>query len=122
MKTLIGTLQGNERGFGFAVTDAGDYYISAGNLNGAMDGDTVEVSVLETTDWRHPKSAYVRKVLTRANRTLVGTYRRGRRRDSVLPLNRKIPYEVLLLDRKKKRLHDNTRVVVGITDYPNAVH
>lgn len=122
MKTLIGTLQGNERGFGFAVTDAGDYYIAPKDLNGAMDGDLVEIGILESYDVRHPKSATVRKVLTHANRTLVGTYRRGRRRDSVVPLNRKIPYEVLLLDRKKKRLNDNTRVVVEITDYPNAVH
>lgn len=122
MKTLIGTLQGNERGFGFAVTDAGDYYIAPRDLKGAMDGDIVEIIVLEAHDVHHPKSAAVRKVLTRANRTLVGTYRRGRRRDSVIPLNRRIPYEVLLLDRKKKRLDDHTRVVVEITDYPNAVH
>lgn len=119
MNVLQGTLQGNERGFGFVLTEDGDYYVAPRDLNGAMDGDTVEIGVLESCDPRHPKSAYIRKVLTHANRTLVGTYRRGRRHDSVLPLNRKIPYEVILSDRKKKRLNDNTRVVVEITEYPN---
>ena len=122
MQVLQGTLQGNERGFGFAVTDEGDYYIAPRDLNGAMDGDSVEIGVLESFDPRHPKSAFVRKVLTHANRTLVGTYRHGRRHDIVIPLNRRIPYEIVITDRKKKRLNDNTRVVVEITHFPNAVH
>ncbi len=119
MKLLLGTFQGNERGFGFGITQDGDYYIPAGQTNGAMDGDTVELSVLPATDPRHPQSASVVRVTKRRNRTLICTYRSGRRRPFALPLNRRIPYEIQLSDRKKKSLPDRTRVVVELTDYPN---
>lgn len=119
MKVLTATFQGNERGFGFGITEDGDYYIPAGETNGAMDGDTVELSVRPSNDPRHPKSAAVLRVLKHHNRTLVCTYRSGRRKSFALPLNRRIPYEIHLSDRKKKPLADRTRVVVELIDYPN---
>ena len=118
MQRILATFQGNERGFGFAVTEDGDYYIPAGLTGGAIDGDTVEIAVTASRDPRHPKSAEVLRVTRRHHRTLVCTYRCGRRRAFALPLNRRIPYEIQLSDRKKKPLADRTRVVVELLEYP----
>lgn len=120
LERTLATFSGNERGFGFAVTEDGDYYIAAKNVNGAMDGDQIEITILHAFDARHSKSAYVRAVCNRAHRSLVGVYHRGRRNDYVLPLNPKIPYRILV-PIQKKRPPEDARVVVTLSGYPGAV-
>ena len=69
----IGTLIVNPKGFGFVVVEGEekDYYISKNNINGAINGDTVVISVID--DQKH--EAVVRSINERnLNNLIVGEF------------------------------------------------
>lgn len=69
----VGTLIANAKGFGFVVVEGeeNDYYISRNNINGAINGDTVVITVID--DQKH--EAVVKSINERnLNDLLVGEF------------------------------------------------
>ncbi len=69
----IGTLAMNPKGFGFVIVDGEDedYYVAKNNINGAINGDTVIITVIN----EEKKEAVIRKINQRnLNDLLVGEF------------------------------------------------
>ena len=69
----IGTFVANRKGFGFVIIDGEDkdYYVSANNVNGAIDGDEV---VIKVTDESRHEAAVVRVNKRNLTNMLVGEF------------------------------------------------
>ncbi|MCL2675402.1 MAG: ribonuclease R [Firmicutes bacterium] len=65
--TIVGKVDGNQRGFAFLLSEKGDLFIPKDKLSGARHGDTVKAV-------RIGDKAEVKEVLARGTSSLVGTY------------------------------------------------
>lgn len=77
-KTLIGKLSQKQPGFAFLICEQAqqeDIYLPASNLNQAMPGDTVKVSVYRDNRFGGRLRAQVIEILEHAHQTIVGTLR-----------------------------------------------
>ena len=83
---LAGTLQKHKNGFGFV--DAGgeeDIFIPPDGMNGAMDGDVVEIDLLPPYMWDRRPEAIVTRVRERAVSEVIGTFYRRKNYGFVVP-------------------------------------
>ena len=75
---VTGTFRGNDRGFGFIHYDeeAADLFVPAKHVGAAMDGDTVEVTIIKQVDASNGKGseAKVERVVERAASQLIGEF------------------------------------------------
>jgi ribonuclease R len=99
--SVTGRLIGHRDGYGFVVPDTPlegtdqDIFIPPDGMGSAMHGDRVEVRVIRTrADGR--VEGRLNRVLERAQKTVVGTFRAGARYNSVLPFEKRIPYEIMI--------------------------
>lgn len=118
---LVGSLDANERGFGFVIPhnkDQEDIFIPIDELNGAMHGDTVVANITsEAKDGKRTEGTIVR-ILERRNKTIVGTYTDSKSFGFVIPDENKISYDIFIPKGKKNNAKNNQKVVVEITRWP----
>lgn len=120
--TLIGTLQLHHRGFGFVTPErtfkSADIFIPKHLINGAVDGDTVEVEVSPEVSSKGPEGKIV-KVLKRGRTHLAGTIIDGMngRYTVFAPLLGKQKKVILL--SKEKPLQIGDRVIMHVTNWNN---
>ena len=114
---LKGTYKGNERGFGFVITDNGDYFIPPKCSNGALNGDTVvikkQISSKGSTD-----EAKVVQILVRGVQQVVGTFDGENGYGFVIPDDRNYSVDIYVHQKNTKGAKSGDKVVVLITDYP----
>ncbi len=114
---LKGTFKGNERGFGFVITDSGDYFIPPKCLGGALNGDTVvikkQVSLKGSTD-----EAKVVQILSRGTQKVVGTFDGENGYGFVIPDDRNYSVDIYVHQKNTKGAKSGDKVVVLITEYP----
>ena len=137
----IGIITITRKGYGFADTPDGEYFILRSYLRGAMDGDTVEVvrmSSLENRRQQRSRCSHtdsncgstaegknmpgcVRRVLGRAHSTVVGVFHRVDGLSVVRPLDERVVYDFFLdtSAAKKQKVSDGDLVVLRITTYPS---
>jgi ribonuclease R len=100
-RVVSGRLIGHRDGFGFVVPDAPleetdqDIYVRAEGMGSAMHGDRVEVRVVRAGRGGRLEGL-VHRVVERAQKTLVGEFHCGPRGNSVVPFERRIPYEIVI--------------------------
>ena len=86
---LVGRLQGNAKGFAFFIPDNNeedDVFIPAENLNSAMHNDRVMIRILKNGhNIATSREGEVYKVLSRANKTVVGTLEKDKHFGFVIP-------------------------------------
>ncbi len=70
---VVGEIRANQKGFGFLVTDNGDYYISQENMGYALHGDRCECAVIDGNSGKRD-AAIVLKILEHTVTRLAGTY------------------------------------------------
>lgn len=70
---VVGEIRANQKGFGFLVTDNGDYYISQENMGHALHGDRCECAVIDGNSGKRD-AAIVLKILEHTVTRLAGTY------------------------------------------------
>lgn len=98
---VSGRLIGHRDGYGFVVPDQRsegldrDIFIPASSMASAMHGDRVEVQVLRSKA-EGKLEGRILLVTERAQRTVVGEFRRGPRYNYVLPFDHRIPHEVVI--------------------------
>ncbi len=122
----IGTLAMNAKGFGFVIVDGEneDYYISKNNINGAVNGDTVIITVIN--EEKH--EAVIRKINQRnLNDLLVGEFYRKDDKNFIKLDDDKLNIIVEIDDENTKGAVPGHKVVVKInnnvskTNYYNGV-
>ncbi len=118
---IIGTLDANERGFGFVIPhnrQGEDIFVPASELNGAMHGDTVVVNIISEATSKKRTEGSITRVLERKNRTIVGTFTDSKKFGFLIPDEAKIGYDVFIPKAKKNGARHNQKVVVEITKWP----
>ncbi|QSX08218.1 ribonuclease R [Alkalibacter rhizosphaerae] len=114
-----GTLQGHAKGFGFVIPEdaisGNDIFISANNLNGALDKDKVLVKVIKKTDKRDEGEIF--QVLERGHQKIVGTYEKSRNFGFVIPDNDKLCKDIYISHGDAMGAKNGEKVVVDITTW-----
>ncbi len=117
--TVTGRLAVNPRGYGFVHSPAGDVYVGARDMRGAMHGDTVTVR-LHATERGRGRSGEVVEVLERANEAIVGRFEKQGRVGLVAPTDRRIRGDIMVDREGFGGASDGQIVVVRITHWPSS--
>ena len=117
-KHLCGIFTGNVRGFGFVTIEGEpeDIYIPEGQVNGALHGDFVQVSLLPGKSGKRREGA-VAQILERGMTRIVGTFQKSKNFGFVVPDNVKLGQDVFIPIEHSKGAVDGHKVVVELTDY-----
>ena len=124
-----GTLSLKRGGYGFVQTAEGEFFIPAGWLNGAFDGDLVEVSparqersrkaLAKAAKSSHKREARIVNVVERAHAEVVGRYEIAEPFGVVIPEDPGIPYDIFTLLSECPDVPDGAIVRVAMTTYPS---
>jgi ribonuclease R len=123
MNLAAGRIQGNERGFGFFIPD--DYnmkevFIPADSMNGAMHNDRVIIRINRgVTEGRSAEGEVIR-VLSRANKTVVGTFESSRYFGFVVPDDTRVSGDIFVPKDESNNALTGQKVVVQITKWPES--
>jgi len=118
---VVGTLEGNEKGFGFVVPDdrsRDDIFIPAESMAGAMHGDRVIANILRRSASGRRDEGEIIRILARENQFIVGTFEESRNFGFLIPDNSKISYDVYIPKSSFNGAKDRQKVVVEITKWP----
>ena len=122
MNLIAGYIEGHQKGYAFCIPDEKahkDLYIASANLNGAMDRDRVIVRKIKDHKYVNGREeAEVVRVLTRANKRLVGSYEENDGVGLVRPDERRISQCVIVPLEAALSAQDGDIVVVEITKWP----
>ena len=95
-QTVRGKLAITSKGFGFVqVDEKPDVFVAYENLHTAIDGDTVEAEVYPSSRKGKPAGRIVR-VVERADRDIVGIFRRNKQGGKVYPEDERLPSSLLI--------------------------
>ena len=124
-----GVLSVTKGGYGFVQTAEGEFFIPASDMNGAFDGDVVEVSPARQERSRKAlaraassskrREARVKRVVEHAHAELVGRYEKAEPFGVVIPEDPRIPYDIFTLLSENPNVPDGTIVRVSLTTYPS---
>ena len=124
-----GTLSLKRGGYGFVQTAEGEYFIPAGKVNGAFDGDLVEISPVHQEQSRkalakaakstRKREARIVRVVERAHAEIVGRFEVAEPFGVVVPEDPGIPYDIFTLLSDNPTIPDGSIVRVAMTTYPS---
>ncbi|MFC7394511.1 ribonuclease R [Scopulibacillus cellulosilyticus] len=121
MNLIRGKVQGHAKGFAFIIPDEADkyddVYVAQGDLNGAMNGDTVIVRLSHESSGERPEGVVIRIIERGVTRT-VGTYDDNKHFGFVIPDDKRIPNDIFIPKEEINGAVDGHKVVVEITKYP----
>ena len=113
-----GKYRGNQRGFGFVVTDEdNDVFIPASAVSNALDGDTVLVNITAKGTAGKKREGEIVRVLEHCNLNIVGVFDRERNFSFVIPDNPKISKDIFIPKSKTLNAKNKHKVVAKITDW-----
>ncbi len=122
MNLLLGTYQGNPKGFGFLIQDnkeLPDVYISLEDANGAMNGDRILVRPIKGTTVKDKSiEGEVVKILKRANEKVVGIFESSKYFGFVVPDNKRIFHDIFIPKEEFNGAKTDHKVVVEIIRWP----
>ncbi len=119
-KILEGILKRNSKGFGFVkVEDKEEYHISEKNMKNALDGDTVQIKVIEKSNKLDLQDeAKIIKIVNRKKDTVVGTYQSNKNFGFVVPDDASFGTDIFISKKNRNKAKNNQKVLVKITKYP----
>ncbi|MDD6880857.1 MAG: ribonuclease R [Firmicutes bacterium] len=119
-EVYTGTIEKHAKGFGFVRQEEGeDIFIGPSNMNGAMNGDLVEVDLLPPYLWNKSKEGIVTRVLERNYEEVVGTFQKNKKFGFVVSDDKKNPDDVFIKKEFFKNAQDGDKVVAKIIKYPD---
>ena len=97
MEILQGKFIGNERGFGFVkiAEDIPDIFISKQNKKDAMNGDIVQVKVMNEKHGNHSEGAII-SVVERNTKQIVGTFQKNKNFGFVIPDDNQLGTDIFI--------------------------
>jgi len=123
MGLIVGTFQGNEKGFGFVVPDEptmADVFIPVENVNGAMHKDRVIARFTRAIIEGRRAEGEIIRILNRANQFVVGTFESSIHFGFVVPDDKKISNDIFIPKSEFNHAKTGQKVVVEITRWPEA--
>ncbi len=121
MNLFRGIIHLNQRGYGILKPDEPglpEIFVYGKKLNGAMHDDRVMVRIQEKgNDGLRPEGTVIR-ILNRANKELVGTFKQGKHLLQVIPDDSRQIYPVYVKRSRKYKVKSGDKVVVKITSWP----
>ncbi len=119
MEVLQGMYMSNQKGFGFVKIEgqSSDIFISKENGNTAMDGDTVDLILLDKSHGTHLEGKII-KVVKRKTSKIVGIFKKSKNFGFVIPDDKKIVGDIFISKSKWGKAKNNEKVVVQILKYP----
>ena len=117
---IEGVFRANEKGFGFVEIEnqEQDLFIPAKNVNGALNGDTVRVSIIKPKEGNRKAEAKIIKIVKRERDSLVGIFQANKNFGFVVPDDKKFGTDIFIPKNKCKNAKNNDKVMVKITKYP----
>ncbi len=119
--SIVGVFTAHERGFGFVTVEGRDedIFISADYINGAFQGDSVEVSLLKENSGREGKRAEgkITRIMSHGITTVVGYFEKSKKFGFVKPDNQKFSKDIFVPLERSKGAVTGHKVVVEITNY-----
>ena len=117
---IEGIFRANEKGFGFVEVEGQeeDFFIPAKNVNGALNGDTVRVSIIKQKEGTRKAEAKIIKIVKREKESLVGIFQANKNFGFVVPDDKKFGTDIFIPKSKCKNAKNNDKVIVKITKYP----
>lgn len=115
---VTGIFQSTKSGYGFVVTEEleNDIFISSDDINGAFQGDKVEVVLLKEKRGLKPEG-YIKRIIERSLKTLVGTFDECKGYGFVIPDNTKFNKDIFVSKNNCMHAKNKDKVVVEITNY-----
>jgi ribonuclease R len=124
-RRVTGILSKHRKGFGFVIpenkedTDGKDIYIAPDDMKNAMNQDLVSVRLQKPKGQSGSLEGIIDKILTRASSEVVGTFSSRRGYGFIIPENRKLGEEVIILKKDFNGVKEGDKVVVKITRWPS---
>ncbi len=122
---IKGVINKHSKGYAFVTPEMGspffekgDIFIAAKDVNDAMDGDLVQVSLLPQYMWGNLPKGKVIKILQRNIKTVVGTFERSSKYAFVLPEDKKVSDDIFVNKKYFGMAKDGDKVRVEIIKYP----
>ena len=117
---IEGIFRANEKGFGFVEVEGQeeDFFIPANSTNGALNGDTVHVSIIKQKEGNRRAEAKIIKIVKRERETVVGIFQKSKNFGFVVPDDKKFGTDIFIPKNKCKEAKNNDKVVAKITKYP----
>ena len=119
MELLQGKYIGHERGFGFVKIsdDEPDIFIAKKNKKDAMNGDIVEVKIIDENSGSSREGA-IAQVVQRNTKQVVGTFEKSRNFGFVVPDDNALGTDIFISKSNFGKAKNHQKVVVKITKYP----
>ena len=119
MGLIQGKFIGHERGFGFVKIsdDEPDIFIAKNNKKDAMNGDIVEVKIIDENSGNSREGAIV-QVVERNTKQVVGTFEKSRNFGFVIPDDNALGTDIFISKSNFGKAKNHQKVVVKITKYP----
>ena len=118
---LVGVFTAHERGFGFVVVEdrEDDIFISAEYINGAFQGDSVEVTLIKDSNQETGKRAEgkITRILSHGTTHIVGYFEKSKKFGFVKPDNQKFSKDIFVPLERSKGAVTGHKVVVELTSY-----
>jgi ribonuclease R len=117
---VTGRFQANVKGFGFIIPDDGsqkDVYVSADDINGAMNGDRVMAKIL-FSDGDRSREGQIVQILERANERIVGTIEKSQHFAVLVPDDPRLHTTILIPGDALNGAQDEYKVVIQVTRWP----
>ena len=98
MNLTAGTFRGNERGYGFIITDndESDIFIPSNSINGAMHNDRVVARINKKAIGSKRSEGEIIKIVKRATETVVGTFEKSKHFGFVIPDDKRISDDIFI--------------------------
>ena len=117
---LEGKYRKNAKGFGFVKIEGKEeeIYISKENSKNVLNGDTVQIKIIEENSENKREEGKVIKILKHENSTVVGTFQKSKDFGFVVPDDKALGTDIFISKNNFGKARNNHKVVVKITKYP----
>ncbi len=116
-----GIFRANEKGFGFVEfesEDMEDVFIPVKSVNGALNGDTVQINIFKPKTKERRAEGKIVKILKRDKDTVVGIFQKSKSFGFVVPDDKKFDTDIFISKNKCMNARNNDKVVAKIIKYP----
>ena len=118
-ETLTGRFSSTTRGYGFVITEIGDFFISESKVRGAMNGDEVIVRRVKRPRSARRLAGEIVEITKRAHKVIVGRLEKSHGVISVIPVNKRVSNTVNIPIGSEKGAGTGDIVVVDIDTWPD---
>ncbi|MCJ7690679.1 MAG: ribonuclease R, partial [Clostridiaceae bacterium] len=120
MGLVIGRFQGHQRGFGFVIAqeERPDIFITADNVNGAMNGDTVIAKILKEENKGKKCEGEITRIIERGNKTIIGTYEDSKNFGFVVADDKRIAQDIFIPKAERNGATTGQIVIAEVTQWP----